>query len=97
MLPLLDPTLLKQQCLIDGQWLDADDSAVLTVHNPANGAVIATVPLRHRGTGNRDGQRHPVRPGRVFLQQRSGPGMAREGSRYGMDDYLDVKYLCMGI
>ena len=24
-------------------------------------------------------------------------GMGREGSRYGLDDYMVVKYLCMGI
>jgi len=23
-------------------------------------------------------------------------GMGREGSKYGMDDYLEIKYLCMG-
>ena len=23
-------------------------------------------------------------------------GLAREGSKYGMDDYLVIKYLCMG-
>jgi succinate-semialdehyde dehydrogenase/glutarate-semialdehyde dehydrogenase len=23
-------------------------------------------------------------------------GMGREGSHYGMDDFLDIKYLCMG-
>ena len=23
-------------------------------------------------------------------------GHGREGSRYGMDDYLDIKYLCLG-
>ena len=23
-------------------------------------------------------------------------GSGREGSKYGMDDYLDIKYLCMG-
>ena len=24
-------------------------------------------------------------------------GLGREGSRYGLDDYLEIKYLCMGI
>jgi succinate-semialdehyde dehydrogenase/glutarate-semialdehyde dehydrogenase len=23
-------------------------------------------------------------------------GLGREGSKYGMDDYLEVKYLCFG-
>ena len=24
-------------------------------------------------------------------------GLGREGSQYGVDDYLEMKYLCMGI
>ena len=23
-------------------------------------------------------------------------GTGREGSKYGMDDYMDIKYICMG-
>ena len=41
---LKDSGLLKSQCYIDGQWLDADNGAVFPVHNPATGAVICTVP-----------------------------------------------------
>jgi succinate-semialdehyde dehydrogenase/glutarate-semialdehyde dehydrogenase len=44
MLNLQDANLLKQQCLIDGAWCDADDGATTAVTNPATGAVIATVP-----------------------------------------------------
>ncbi|EZP36506.1 NAD-dependent succinate-semialdehyde dehydrogenase [Janthinobacterium sp. GMG2] len=44
MLNLQDASLLKQQCLIDGVWCDADDGATIAVTNPATGAVIATVP-----------------------------------------------------
>jgi succinate-semialdehyde dehydrogenase/glutarate-semialdehyde dehydrogenase len=44
MLNLQDTSLLKQQCLIDGAWCDADDGATIAVTNPATGAVIATVP-----------------------------------------------------
>jgi succinate-semialdehyde dehydrogenase/glutarate-semialdehyde dehydrogenase len=44
MLNLQDASLLKQQCLIDGAWCDADDGATIAVTNPATGAVIATVP-----------------------------------------------------
>ena len=42
-LTLQDPALLKSQCYIDGQWLDASDGATLAVHNPATGALISTV------------------------------------------------------
>ncbi|MFN3594951.1 MAG: NAD-dependent succinate-semialdehyde dehydrogenase [Thiobacillaceae bacterium] len=38
------PDLLRPQALIDGRWRDADDGAVLTVHDPATGAVVGTVP-----------------------------------------------------
>ncbi|MNC77734.1 Glutarate-semialdehyde dehydrogenase DavD [compost metagenome] len=24
-------------------------------------------------------------------------GLGREGSKYGIDDYLEIKYLCLGI
>ncbi|MGK5071197.1 NAD-dependent succinate-semialdehyde dehydrogenase [Janthinobacterium sp. RT4P48] len=44
MLNLQDASLLKQQCLIDGTWCDADDGATIDVTNPATGAVFATVP-----------------------------------------------------
>lgn len=44
MLGLRDAELLKQRCLVDGAWIDADDGAVIPVINPANGEVIANVP-----------------------------------------------------
>jgi succinate-semialdehyde dehydrogenase/glutarate-semialdehyde dehydrogenase len=43
-LQLKDMSLLRQQCYIDGAWVDADDKATLPVHNPANGELVATVP-----------------------------------------------------
>jgi len=42
-LPLSDPSLLKTQAYIDGQWIDADDGATFPVTNPANGELVATV------------------------------------------------------
>jgi succinate-semialdehyde dehydrogenase/glutarate-semialdehyde dehydrogenase len=41
---LNDPKLFRQQCYIDGAWLDADRGAVLAVDNPATGRAIGTVP-----------------------------------------------------
>ncbi len=38
------PDLLRQQAMIDGRWCDADDGSVLTVHDPATGALAGTVP-----------------------------------------------------
>jgi len=41
---LKDPSLFRQQCYIDGAWVDADDKATLAVVNPATGSPIGTVP-----------------------------------------------------
>jgi succinate-semialdehyde dehydrogenase/glutarate-semialdehyde dehydrogenase len=43
-LNLKDPTLLRQQCYIDGQWLDARSGGTKQVTNPATGAALGTVP-----------------------------------------------------
>ena len=43
-LKLAAPELLRQQCYIDGAWLDADDGKTLPVTNPATGALLGTVP-----------------------------------------------------
>ena len=43
-LQLKDMSLFRQQCYIDGQWVDADDKKTLAVFNPADGAQIGTVP-----------------------------------------------------
>jgi succinate-semialdehyde dehydrogenase/glutarate-semialdehyde dehydrogenase len=43
-LNLKDPSLLRQQCYVDGAWCDADSGATIDVSNPATGAVLGTVP-----------------------------------------------------
>ena len=43
-LKLKDPSLLRQQCYVDGAWIDADAGGKLEVTNPATGEVIGTVP-----------------------------------------------------
>ena len=45
MLQLKDPSLLRQQAYLNGQWCDADNGATLAVTNPATGEQIGTVPL----------------------------------------------------
>jgi len=42
--PLKDQTLLRQQCLINGQWCEANTQEVISVNNPATGEIIGTVP-----------------------------------------------------
>lgn len=41
---LKDMSLFRQQCYIDGTWVDADDKATLSVINPATGLSVGTVP-----------------------------------------------------
>jgi succinate-semialdehyde dehydrogenase/glutarate-semialdehyde dehydrogenase len=41
---LSDPSLLREQCYIDGGWVDADNRATSEVSDPASGEVIGTVP-----------------------------------------------------
>jgi succinate-semialdehyde dehydrogenase/glutarate-semialdehyde dehydrogenase len=43
-LQLKDMNLFRQQCYIDGAWVDADDKSTLAVYNPADGQQIGTVP-----------------------------------------------------
>ena len=39
-----DRNLLRQQCYINGEWVDADNGATLEVTNPASQETIGTVP-----------------------------------------------------
>jgi succinate-semialdehyde dehydrogenase/glutarate-semialdehyde dehydrogenase len=43
-LTLNDPTLLRNLCYIDGEWVAADSGQTFAVTNPASGAVLADVP-----------------------------------------------------
>ncbi len=45
MLQLKDPSLLRQQAYVNGEWSDADNGATLAVTNPATGEQLGTVPL----------------------------------------------------
>ncbi len=44
MLNLKDPSLLRQQCFINGEWCSADDNSVIKVSNPATGESLGSVP-----------------------------------------------------
>ena len=48
-----DKTLFRQQCYIDGKWVDADDGETIRVTNPATGEDIGTVPKLGRSETNR--------------------------------------------
>ena len=44
MLNLKDPSLLRQQCFINGEWCDAADASTIDVVNPATGERLGSVP-----------------------------------------------------
>jgi succinate-semialdehyde dehydrogenase/glutarate-semialdehyde dehydrogenase len=52
-LPLKDSALLRQQCYIDGRWVDADSRETKDVVNPATGVRIGTVPVMGAGETRR--------------------------------------------
>jgi len=41
---LKDATLFRQQCYIDGKWVDADGKGTIPVNNPADNSILGTVP-----------------------------------------------------
>jgi succinate-semialdehyde dehydrogenase/glutarate-semialdehyde dehydrogenase len=41
---LNDAALLRQQCYVDGEWIDAAAGGTIEVTNPATGEAIGTVP-----------------------------------------------------
>ncbi|MCW3480691.1 NADP-dependent succinate-semialdehyde dehydrogenase [Neisseriaceae bacterium JH1-16] len=43
-LQLNDPSLLRFQCYINGEWSDADSGETIAVNNPATGETIGSVP-----------------------------------------------------
>ncbi len=42
---LNNPSLFRQQCYINGQWLSADSSETMDVTDPATGDLLASVPV----------------------------------------------------
>ena len=44
MLNLKDTTLFRQQCFINGNWIDADAGETITIGNPATGETLGNVP-----------------------------------------------------
>lgn len=41
---LKDKSLFRQQCYIDGAWVDADSGETINVNNPATGDILGAVP-----------------------------------------------------
>lgn len=41
---LKDPSLLRDACLVAGEWVPADGGGTLPVNNPATGEIVGQVP-----------------------------------------------------
>jgi len=41
---LADPSLFREQCYIDGEWVDADGGGRVEVTDPATGELVGTIP-----------------------------------------------------
>ena len=52
-LPLKDPSLFRQACLVGGKWIGADSGKTVPVRNPATGEVIGEVPAFGRAETRR--------------------------------------------
>ena len=52
-LALKDPSLLRQQCYVDGHWIGADDSESMPVIDPATGIPVGTAPVFRAGETKR--------------------------------------------
>ncbi len=52
-LQLNDPSLLRQQAYVNGQWCEADSGARTDILNPANGELIGSVPNMGRAETRR--------------------------------------------
>jgi succinate-semialdehyde dehydrogenase/glutarate-semialdehyde dehydrogenase len=53
---------------------------------------------RRRGAGVRHGghQHRPDLDRRGAVRRRQAVGLGREGAHHGIDDYVEIKYLCLG-
>lgn len=52
-LKLNDPSLLRSQCYIAGEWQEAEGGDIITVTNPADGSFVGHVPRMGRPETNR--------------------------------------------
>lgn len=99
-LSLREPSLLREQCYLNGEWCSADSDETFPVVNPATGAVVdigriwrVAEALEYGMVGINTGLiSNEVAPFGGIKQS----GVGREGSYYGLDEYLETKYLCIG-
>lgn len=78
---LNDPTLFRQQALIDGNWRDANSGETLAVTNPANGQQLGSVPkMGADETREAINAANRALPAACADRQKSGPASCVAGS-----------------
>ena len=75
--------LLKEAAFIAGNWV-SDTEATIAVSNPADASNVGCVPQLT--------PRHVDHAIRAALKS----GLGREGSRFGLDEFSQLKYFCWG-
>jgi succinate-semialdehyde dehydrogenase/glutarate-semialdehyde dehydrogenase len=78
-LTLRDPSLLRQQCYVDGHWTNADDGGSMPVIDPATGVPVGTArssmpprrnaPSTRRAAPGPRGRRKPRRSASAILRK----------------------------
>ena len=93
---LKDNSLLKSQCYINGQWVDANSGKTFDIHDPATGKVIAKMPEM-----NKDDTQTAIEAAAAALPSfRKTPGrqrarMLRKWFQLMMDNQEDLAKLIM--
>ena len=102
--------LLHRQAYVDGTWVGADSGETFPVTNPATGEVIAGLSAYFYSQGlgpvNRvaEALEHgTVRINTGLISTEVAPlggvkesGIGSEGSSYGIDEWLELKYCAIG-
>jgi hypothetical protein len=89
-LSLQDPDLFRRQASIAGHWRDADNGRGRRRYSSRSLQRLNRQLERDR----RRDDRQIGRPAPFGGVKQSGLG--REGSHYGIEEFLEVKYLCFG-
>ena len=94
-LALGDPALFRRQCYVNGGWMDSESGGVAAYFCSCDIGRIWRVSegLEYGIVGVNEGLiSNEVAPFGGVKES----GIGREGSRYGMDDFVEIKYLCLG-
>ncbi len=91
---LKNPALYRQQCYLNGQWVDAADGTVIEVVNPADGAAFAAVPrMGARETGEAIACAHRAQVGWGGLLAKERAAILRRWHDLMLDNQEDLARL----